>query len=106
MLPPACEGVKVRRVDEREATEAFRWPSGEEGVSCAGWREVEQACELRGGLRVRVRRVSARARREGGMSGCDAGGRESASDASSSFCEDEAEGDIVLHICVAALIER
>jgi hypothetical protein len=39
------------------------------------------------GLRVRVRRVNERARREGGMSGCDAGGRVSASEASSSFCK-------------------
>jgi hypothetical protein len=41
-----------------------------------------------------VRRVSEIARREGGMCGCEAGGRESAREASSSFC---AGHELVIH---------
>jgi hypothetical protein len=48
VLPPARGRVKVRRGDEREAAEVFRWCPGEEGVPRAGWGEVERSCELRG----------------------------------------------------------
>jgi hypothetical protein len=46
VLPPARGGVKVRWVDEGKATEVLRWGSGEKGVPCAGWGEVERSCEL------------------------------------------------------------
>ena len=48
VLPPARGRVKVRRGDERESAKVFRWCSGEEGMSRAGWGEVERSCELRG----------------------------------------------------------
>jgi len=48
MLSPARGGVKVRRVDEREAAEVLCRDSGEECVSRARRGEVERPCELRG----------------------------------------------------------
>jgi hypothetical protein len=48
MLLPAFGSVEIRRVDEREAAKVLRGSSREEGVTCAGWGEVERACELRG----------------------------------------------------------
>ena len=48
MLSPARGGVKVRRVDEREAAEVLCRNSGEERVWRGGRGEVERSCELRG----------------------------------------------------------
>lgn len=68
MLPPARGSVKVRRGHEWEAAEVFRWSSGEEGVPCAGWGEVERSCELRG-----VARSGEESQCEGAARGRDVG---------------------------------
>ena len=48
MLRPACRGIEVQWVDEREAPEVLCWGSGEECVLHTVWGEVECLCELRG----------------------------------------------------------
>jgi hypothetical protein len=48
MLAPACGGIEVQWVDEREAPEVLRWGSREECMLHTVWGEVECLCELRG----------------------------------------------------------